>query len=89
MLPRINRSSLEAQYWGQWIAIINQTVIETADTESELLKRLEERKLRRFTTTIQSIGDLRPIPDLITLDESDRLEFKRGASQFGTKYHCL
>jgi DNA-binding NarL/FixJ family response regulator len=71
-----NRSSLEAQYWGQWIAIVNQTVIETADTESELLKRLEERKLRRFTTTIQSIGDLRPIPDLIALGENDRLEFK-------------
>jgi DNA-binding NarL/FixJ family response regulator len=71
-----NRSHLEAQYWGQWIAIVNQTVIETADTESELLKRLEERKLRRFTTTIQSIGDLRPIPDLIALGESDRLEFK-------------
>lgn len=71
-----NRSSLEAQYWGQWIAIVNQAVIETADTESELLKHLQERKLRRFTTTIQSIGDLRPIPELIALDESDRLEFK-------------
>ncbi|WP_448571791.1 RNA-binding domain-containing protein [Trichothermofontia sp.] len=67
---------MEAQYWGQWIAIVNQTVIENADTESELLNRLEERKLRRFTTTIQSIGDLRPIPELIALGESDRLEFK-------------
>ncbi len=71
-----NRANLEAQYWGRWIAIVNQTVIENADTESELLNRLEERKLRRFTTTIQSIGDLRPIPELIALGESDRLEFK-------------
>jgi DNA-binding NarL/FixJ family response regulator len=71
-----NYSTLEAQYWGQWIAIINQAVIETTDTESELLNRLEERKLRRFTTTIKSIGDLRPISELIALVESDRLEFK-------------
>jgi DNA-binding NarL/FixJ family response regulator len=71
-----NRDTLESNYWGQWIAIVNQAVIETADTENELLKRLEERKLRRFTTTIQNIGDLRPIADLIALGESDRLEFK-------------
>lgn len=71
-----NLSALESQYWGQWIAIVNQSIIEVADTESELLNRLEERKLRRFTTTIQSIGDLRPIPDLIGVGEGDRVEFK-------------
>jgi CheY-like chemotaxis protein len=71
-----NRQVLENEYWGQWIAIINQSVIEVADTENELIARLEERKLRRFTTTIQPIGDLRPIPELIAQGESDRLEFK-------------
>lgn len=71
-----HRAELEAQYWGQWIAIANQTVIETADTETDLLQRLEERQLRRFTTTIERIGDLRPIAELVQLGESDRLEFK-------------
>lgn len=71
-----NLPALESQYWGQWIAIVNQSVIEVADSEIELLNLLEERKLRRFTTTIQSIGDLRPIPDLISVGECDRVEFK-------------
>ena len=71
-----NRQVLENDYWGQWIAIINQSVIEVADTENELIDRLKERKLRRFTTTIQLIGDLRPIVELIAQGESDRLEFK-------------
>ncbi|MEC4805514.1 MAG: putative DNA binding domain-containing protein [Jaaginema sp. PMC 1079.18] len=71
-----NFKDLQAKYWGQWIAVVNQAVIENADTEEELLKRLEERQLRRFTTTIQKFGDFRPISDLIQLEESDRLEFK-------------
>ncbi len=71
-----NLATLENHYWGQWIAVINQSVIEVADTETELLARLEERKLRRFTTTIKQIGDLRPITELLTQGESDRLEFK-------------
>jgi len=71
-----NNAELEANYWGQYIAIANQVVIESADTEQELFQRLEERKLRRFTTTIKKIGDFRPIADLINLGESDKLEFK-------------
>ncbi|MEE3718589.1 RNA-binding domain-containing protein [Tumidithrix elongata RA019] len=71
-----NITDLEAEYWGQYIAIANQVVIEAANTEEELFTRLEERKLRRFTTTIKKIGDLRPIADLISLGESDKLEFK-------------
>lgn len=71
-----NQQDLEAKYWGQYIAIANQFVIESADTEEELYQRLEERKLRRFTTTIKKIGDLRPISELIQLGESDKLEFK-------------
>ncbi len=71
-----NRETLEAQYWGQWIAIINRNVIETTDTESELFERLEERKLPRFTTTIKQMGDFTPIKQLIERPESDQLEFK-------------
>jgi CheY-like chemotaxis protein len=71
-----NMNELESQYWGQWLAIANQTIIETADSETALLKRLDERKLRRFTTTIKRIGNLRPISDLIKLSESNHLEFK-------------
>lgn len=70
-----HQAELELQYWGQWIAIANQTVIDVAESEADLLKRLDERQLRRFTTTIKSIGDFRPIPDLIAT-ESDRVEFK-------------
>lgn len=71
-----NRENLESQHWGQWIAIINKSVIEIADTEAELLHRLEGRRLRRFTTTIHKIGDLRPITDLVQSNEGQYLEFK-------------
>ncbi|MFN5857537.1 MAG: RNA-binding domain-containing protein [Pseudanabaenaceae cyanobacterium] len=71
-----HKAEIESQYWGQWIAIVNQTVIEAAESEPELLQRLDERQLRRFTTTIKAIGDLRSIESLITLGESDQLEFK-------------
>ncbi|MBD2148610.1 putative DNA binding domain-containing protein [Pseudanabaena sp. FACHB-1277] len=71
-----NQQDLEAKYWGQYIAIANQVVIDFADSETELFTKLEERKLRRFTTTIKKIGDLRSIEELIQLGESDTLEFK-------------
>jgi CheY-like chemotaxis protein len=71
-----NQQDLETKYWGQYIAIANQVVIDSADTEAELFTKLEERELRRFTTTIKRIGDLRSIEELIQLGESDTLEFK-------------
>lgn len=71
-----HQTELEDQYWGQWVAIANQTVIEAADSETELEKRLEERKLRRFTVTIKQIGDFRSIQDLIHKTERENLEFK-------------
>lgn len=71
-----NRSNLEQDYFGQYIAVINQMVIDAAATELELQKKIEQRQLRRFLTTIRKIGDLRPITELITLPESDRLEYK-------------
>jgi CheY-like chemotaxis protein len=71
-----NQQELEAKYWGQYIAIANQVVIDFADTKPELFTKLEERKLRRFTTTIKQIGDLVPISELIKRIESDNVEFK-------------
>ena len=72
-----NKPALEQDYWGKYVAILNQDVIESADTETELTQRLIERQLRRFTTTVCKIGDLQPITDLLQKEESSTLEFKR------------
>ena len=82
-----NREDLEEKYWGKYIAVINQTVIEAADTEKELYQKIEERKLRRFLTTIRKIGDFKPVAELIKEDESDSLEFK-GTLQWSIKGNC-
>jgi DNA-binding response OmpR family regulator len=71
-----NLKTLEQTFSGQYIAVINKTVIDAADTEEDLKPRIEERQLRRFLTTIRKIGDLRPIPELIKLPESPWLEYK-------------
>ena len=71
-----NLEILEQNYFGQYIAVINKTVIDAADTEETLSERIEERQLRRFLTTIRKIGDLRSISELIKLPESPRLEYK-------------
>lgn len=71
-----NLDSLEQQYWGQYIAVVNQTIIDAANTEEELRQNIEERKLRRFLTTIRKLGDIRSIAELINLPESPQLEFK-------------
>lgn len=82
-----NIESLEQTYFGQYIAVINKTVIDAADTEEVLKKRIEERQLRRFLTTIRKIGDLRPISELIKLPESDRLEYK-STFQWDVRRNC-
>jgi len=82
-----NLASLEREYFGQYIAVINKTVIEAADTEAALQQRLEEQKIRRFLTTIRKIGDLRPISELVKLPESSRLEFK-STYKWDVKKNC-
>lgn len=82
-----NIESLEQTYFGQYIAVINKTVIDAADTEEALKERIEERQLRRFLTTIRKIGDLRPISELIKLPESDRLEYK-STFQWDVRRNC-
>lgn len=71
-----NRESLEKQYFGQYIAVINKTVIDAADTKEALEKRIEERQIRRFLTTIRQIGEFRPISELVKLAESNTLDKK-------------
>jgi len=71
-----NLETLKQTYWGQYIAVINKTVIDAADTEESLQKLIEERQLRRFLTTIYKVGDLRPIAELVKLSESPLLEYK-------------
>ncbi|GGA35175.1 RNA-binding domain-containing protein [Okeania sp. KiyG1] len=82
-----NKEYLEEQYWGEYIAVINQTVIEAADTEEELNQKIEERKLRRFLTTIRKIGEFKPVDELIKQGESDTLEFK-STLQWSVKGNC-
>jgi predicted HTH transcriptional regulator len=71
-----NIDDLRQKYLDQFIAVINQSVIEVAETEAKLKKRLQEQKLPLFLTVIKKIGEQRPIADLITLGESQTLEFK-------------
>jgi CheY-like chemotaxis protein len=82
-----NRESLEQDYWGQYIAVINKIVIDAADTEEALQQRIEERQLRRFLTTISKVGDLRPIADLVKLPESPQLEYK-STFQWDVRQSC-
>jgi ActR/RegA family two-component response regulator len=82
-----NRETLEQTFWGQYIAVINRTVIDAAETEEALQRQIEERQLRRFLTTIFKVGDLRPIADLIKLPESAQLEYK-STLQWDVKQNC-
>lgn len=82
-----NLQQLEQEYFGQYIAVVNQTVIDAADTEEALQKNIEERQLRRFLTTIRKIGDLRPIAELVQLPESPRLEYK-STFQWDVRQNC-
>ncbi|MFB2645739.1 RNA-binding domain-containing protein [Raphidiopsis sp. BLCC-F218] len=82
-----NQETLEANHWGKYIAVINRTVIETADSEDTLKELLEERKLRRFLTTIKKIGNLQPISELVKMPEGQKLEYK-STLQWDVKQKC-
>jgi len=64
------------QYNGQYVAILNNSVLATAATEEKLKQELAERKLPLFLPMIRKVGDVRPIIELIALGESAALEFK-------------
>jgi CheY-like chemotaxis protein len=71
-----NLQQLEQDYWGQYIAVINKMVIEIADSEESLKRKIEERKLRRFLTTIRKIGASKSVSELIKQGESSTVEYK-------------
>jgi DNA-binding response OmpR family regulator len=74
-----NLAYLEEQYANQHIAVINHSVIESAETETALKQQLMERKLPLFLPVIKKIDkDTSPtIAELIKKGESATLEFKK------------
>lgn len=75
-----NKSALMEKYFGQYIAVINNTVIESAQTEDELKIRLNERKLPQFLPVITKMELTllhgRPAHELISTGENSVIEFK-------------
>ncbi len=76
---RENMEYLLVSYPGKYIAVINNAVIESADTEEYLRNRIAERKLPLFLPVIRKIQiefeDI-SVADLIKKGESGILEFK-------------
>jgi ActR/RegA family two-component response regulator len=76
-----NWAELLDNYRNQYIAVINNAVIETAATEPALKERLTERKLPRFLPVIKQITAPTPtrssLTELIQQGESATLEFKK------------
>ncbi len=77
-----NLESLRNQYLNQYIAVMNNTIIEHADTQQQIEKRLDERRLPRFLPVIYKV-ELTSTPthcistqDLLKQNESLYLEFK-------------
>ncbi len=75
-----NMTQLLESYHGQYIAVINNSVIEAAKTEEQLEKRLRERKFPIFLSTIKKIEAFsKPEPliaDLIKQGKNATLEFQ-------------
>ncbi|HEW98881.1 MAG: hypothetical protein DRR16_02190 [Candidatus Parabeggiatoa sp. nov. 3] len=78
---------LAENYTNQYVAVINNTVIEFADTEDALKQQLGELKLPLFLPVIRKIeAKTRPsIPELIQKGESAMLEFKQTFQYDGTE----
>lgn len=70
-----NSEYLQENYLDQYVAIINQNVIEFAETEEELKAKIQERKLPLFIPIIQKI-EIVNIEKLLQQEESNTLEFK-------------
>ena len=75
-----NQSFLVENYFGQFVAVINNSVIESAQTKEDLYLKLNERKLPQFLTVITKIEfnllHGRPLLELIAAGESNVIEFK-------------
>lgn len=75
-----NKAELLAQYRNQYVAVINNQVIEFAETEEALKARIRERKLPLYLLVIRKVEAEIPLPpsitDLLQQEESNMLEFK-------------
>lgn len=75
-----NHSYLVDNYYGQYIAVINNTVIESATSKEELQKKIYERKLPQFLPVIKKIEfnllHGRSVIELIATGESSVIEYK-------------
>ena len=86
-----NQAALLARYQNQYVAVINNQVIESAETEEALKARIRERKLPLFLLVIRKIEAETTQPPLINdlrlQEESDSLEFK-STLQWDVKKSC-
>lgn len=75
-----NREALQLQYANQYVAIINQSVIESAPTEEALKVKIKQRKLPLYLPIIEKFEsvklNLKDIQQLLQREESHILEFK-------------
>lgn len=73
-----NMEYLLENHSGKYVAVINNSVIESANTEEVLKDRILDRKLPLFLPVIRKIeAEQEPsVTDLIRLGEDERLEFK-------------
>ena len=82
-----NAAFLQENYLNKYVAVINNAIMEFADTEDALKKQLDERKLPFFLPVIRKIEAEAPpsIAELIKQGESATLEFKRTFQYDGTE----
>jgi ActR/RegA family two-component response regulator len=69
-----NKEQLDSEYHGKYIAVINNEVIEVADTKKALKERVFKRNLPLYLPTFQKIGT-ETLADLIKQGESGTSEF--------------
>jgi DNA-binding response OmpR family regulator len=80
-----NWDFLQENYPNQWVAVINNAVLESAETRAALNQKLDELKLPLFLPVIRKI-EVPTIAELIQQGESARLEFKETFQYDGTEH---
>jgi len=69
-----NKEQLDSKYYGKYIAVINNEVVEVSETKEALKARIFKRNLPLYLPTIQKIGT-ETLADLIKQGESGTAEF--------------
>jgi CheY-like chemotaxis protein len=83
-----NAKFLQENYPNQWVAVINNAVLESAETKAALNQKLDELKLPRFLPVTEEVKVKTPssIAELIQQGESAKLEFKETFQYDGTEH---